>query len=297
MRIEVLDLGYRDTPMTIAAFLVFGEDGGAPVLVETGPESTLPALERGLAAHGVESGDIRHVLLSHIHLDHAGAAGWWATRGARVYVHPRGAPHLIDPSKLIASATRIYGDQMDALWGPITPAPAEFVTGIEDGDKIEIAGLEFTAIETPGHARHHHVYRLGDVAFTGDAAGIRIPGSTWIDLPAPPPEFDLEVWKGTLDRLRRENFATFYRTHFGPSGDVAAELDRFEALLERTVEKVGELGRSDLDRDRSIATYSEWIAAQARCEGAGDAEIRAYEVSNPRAMSIDGIARYLSRLG
>lgn len=293
MRIEILDLEYRDTPNTIAAFLVFGDEG--PVLVETGPASTLPALERGLAEHGVETTDIRHVLVTHIHLDHAGAAGWWAQRGAQIYVHPRGAPHLIDPSKLLASATRIYGDLMDTLWGEVRPAPAERVTVVEDRDVIEVAGLRFIALETPGHARHHHVYRLGDVAFTGDAAGIRIPGSTWLDLPAPPPEFDLEAWKATLERLRAENLRTIYRTHFGASSDVAVELDRFETLLDETVGAIRDLRKSGADREVVLSRYSDWAASRAHATGANDETVRVYEVANPRDMSVDGILRYLSR--
>ncbi len=299
MRIEVLDLEYQDTPHTIAAFLVFSDrgDGGdtGPVLVETGPASTLPALERGLAEHGVTPDDIRHVLVTHIHLDHAGAAGWWAQRGAQVYVHPRGAPHLIDPSKLIASATRIYGDLMDTLWGEVVPAPAERVTVVEDGDVIEVEGLEFAAIETPGHASHHHVYRLEDVLFTGDAAGIRVPGFDWIDLPAPPPEFDLELWKQTLVRLRSEAPRAIYRTHFGPSTEVAAELDVLEGLLDETVNTVRGLIETGIERPELLARYSAWVADQARAAGADEESIRTFEIANPRDMSVDGIVRYLRR--
>ena len=302
MRIEVLDLEYRDTPHTIAAFLVFGDSGdraderdAGPVLVETGPASTLRALERGLAEHGVTADDIRHVLVTHIHLDHAGAAGWWAQRGARIYVHPRGAPHLIDPSKLLASATRIYGDQMNTLWGEVVPAPAERVTVVEDGDVIEVEGLRFTVIETPGHASHHHAYRLEDVVFTGDAAGIRVPGFDWIDLPAPPPEFDLETWKRTLDRLRGEAPRAIYRTHFGPSTEVAAELDALETLLDETVNMVRGLTEAGLERPELLDRYRAWVADHARAAGADEESIRRYEIANPRDMSVDGIVRYLRR--
>ncbi|MFQ5525340.1 MAG: MBL fold metallo-hydrolase [Thermoanaerobaculia bacterium] len=293
MRIEVLDLHYRNTPHTIAAFLVFGS--GGPVLVETGPASTLPALERRLAEHGVAADDVRHVLVTHIHLDHAGAAGWWAERGAQVYVHGRGAPHLIDPSKLLTSARRIYGDMMGPLWGTVTPAPADRVTVVEDGGVVELEGLRLTAIETPGHAFHHHVYRLEDVIFTGDAAGIRVPGFEWVDLPAPPPEFSLELWKETLDRLRREDARAIYRTHFGPSSDVAAELDRLEDLLDETVEVVRKLSLLGLDRPELLARYTEWVADRARAAGADDETVGVYEIANPRDMSVDGVARYLRK--
>ena len=188
MNIQTLDLNFQNTPEAIASYLIWGPDG--PVLVETGPGSTLPTLLENLSQQGLKPADIKHILLTHIHFDHAGAAGWWAQQGAQIYVHPFGAKHLIDPAKLIASATRIYGNKMDTLWGDILPAPAEKVTIIYDNDTVEVAGLSFQVLETPGHARHHHVYRLGDVAFTGDAAGIKIPGSPLVGLPAPPPEFD-----------------------------------------------------------------------------------------------------------
>lgn len=295
MRIETLDLEYRDTPQTIAAFLVFGDS--EPVLVETGPASTLPNLEKRLAEHGVSVADVGHVLVTHIHLDHAGAAGWWAERGAQVYVHPRGAPHLTDPSKLVASATRIYGDMMDELWGTITPAPENRVTTLEDGEVVEVSGLRFTALETPGHALHHHVYRLGDVAFTGDAAGIRIPGSDWIDLPAPPPEFDLGTWKRTLDRLRGEGLRRIYRTHFGASREIHDELDRLEALLEATVVKVADLSAGEPERTEIQAAYARWVAQQVRAAGADAETVRAYEVANPRDMTVTGVQRYLKKQG
>lgn len=298
MRIETLDLEFRDTPRTIAAFLVFGEGSagaeGPPVLVECGPASTLPALERELARRGVRLADVRHVLVTHIHLDHAGAAGWLARNGARIYVHERGAPHLIDPSRLLRSASRIYGALMDAMWGRVTPAPPDRVTAVRDGETIDVAGLRFEAIETPGHARHHHVFRLGNVAFTGDAAGIRVPTSKWIDLPAPPPEFELDAWVAALKRLRSQGFETIYRTHFGASREVSSELDRFERLLREAVEFVRDLEEAGADRDQLLARYSALMVERARAAGAGADEIRAYEIANPRAMSVDGISRYLA---
>ena len=126
MRIETIDLGFRGTPRVIAAFLILGPQ--APVLIETGPGSTLPTLLEGLERLGVSPVDVRDVLVTHIHLDHAGAAGWWARQGARVHVHPVGAPHLVDPARLLASSKRIYGEAMDSLWGEVLPAPADRVT-------------------------------------------------------------------------------------------------------------------------------------------------------------------------
>lgn len=290
MRIETLDLGFSGIAEVIAAFLVFGPEG--PVLVESGPGSTLPTLVARLAEHGVSPEEVRHVLVTHIHLDHAGAAGWWAEQGATIYVHAVGAPHLIDPAKLLASAERIYGERMETLWGETLPAAAEHVVAVEDGQGIEANGLRFFALSTPGHARHHLVYRLGDVAFVGDAAGIRIGERSWIDLPAPPPEFDLEAWKESLARLRREPLATIYRTHFGPTKDVDRQLDRFEALLEEAAVSVRQMMEDGLAREEMIERFSELMRRRAEELGIESPAFRAYELANPRTMSIDGIARY-----
>ena len=290
MRIETLDLDFGRTPETIASFLVLGPQG--PVLVETGPASTLPNLLTRLQEHGVTPEEVRHVLVTHIHLDHAGAAGWWAQQGATVYVHPNGARHLIDPSKLLASAERIYQERMDELWGQTVPAPEDRVVIVEGDTRIEAAGLSFFAIDTPGHARHHHVYRLGDVAFTGDAAGVRLGERHWIDLPGPPPEFDLEAWKETLKRLRGEGFVAIYRTHFGATTDVNAQLDQFEAHLEEGAALVRDMMAEGFDREAMVARYNETMWRLASADGVDDAAALAYELANPRFMSVDGIARY-----
>lgn len=294
MRIETVDLGFQGTPNVIATFLLEGPSGW--VLIETGPGSTLPAMHAGLERLGLVPADIGDVLVSHIHLDHAGAAGWWAQQGARVHVHPRGAPHLIDPGKLLASARRIYGDRMDLLWGEVVPAPAERVIAVEDGTVLEVGGLRVTAHDTPGHARHHLVYCLEDVVFAGDAAGIQLPGSDWIDLPAPPPEFDLEEWQRTLQRIRDLRPRALYRTHFGPGGDIDEELSRFGLVLEEVTRWVREMRSDGLDRAAMIDGFTARIRAMA-AEAKLDPELlHAYEVVNPRSMSVDGIERYLSRL-
>ena len=294
MRIETLDHHYRGVPRVIASYLVRGP--GGPVLIETGPGSTLPTLLAALNERGVSPADIRSVLVTHIHLDHAGAAGWWAEQGATIYVHPFGAPHLIDPSKLIASATRIYGDQMETLWGDILPAPANRVIAVEDGQVLELSGLEFRVIESPGHARHHHVYQLEDQAFTGDAAGIRLPGSPWIDVPAPPPEFDLEAWKRTLDKLRALDCSTLYPTHYGPTMDVATQLDGLEIALEEAVDFVRSLMAEGLDHEEMVARYGQRLQDRFAGLTLPPELMQAFEFANPMAMSVTGISRYLRML-
>jgi len=293
MRVDVLDLEFQGTPQVIAAFLVRGPAGAA--LIETGPSTTLPVLLRRLSEHGVDPAAIGDVLVTHIHLDHAGAAGWWARRGARIHVHPRGLPHLVDPSKLVASATRIYGDRMDSLWGEIPAAPAECVVAVADGVTIEAAGLRFLALDSPGHAAHHLVFVAGDAAFSGDAAGIRLPDQDWIDLPAPPPEFDLEAWRATLARLRGAGIETLYRTHFGASTGVRGQLDAFETVLEAGAAYVRELVEQGLDRERMVEAFTARLRQRAAAQGVDAPTARAYELANPRVMSVDGIARYWTK--
>jgi glyoxylase-like metal-dependent hydrolase (beta-lactamase superfamily II) len=293
MEIHTLDLHFLQQPQTIASYLVIGPDG--PVLVETGPMSTLDTLHERLAEHGLSPADVKHVLVTHIHLDHAGAAGWWARQGAQIYVHHVGAPHLIDPSRLLRSATRIYGDMMDSLWGGFLSSPAERVTAVEDGQVIHAAGLTFTAIDTPGHAFHHHTYRLGDIAFTGDAAGIHIPGVFFVDLPAPPPEFQLEIWQATIDRLLAQDFSAIYPTHFGRLEDWRGQLEVLAGLMQVASEFVEVRLNAGIDREQILDDYRAWFNVRASAAGMSDTAFAQYEAANPLYMSVDGIIRYWTK--
>jgi glyoxylase-like metal-dependent hydrolase (beta-lactamase superfamily II) len=293
MEIFTLDLDFQQQPNTIASFLVIGPAG--PVLVETGPMSTLATLREQLAEHGYQPDDIHHVLVTHIHLDHAGAAGWWAQQGAQIYVHEVGVPHLTDPSRLLRSATRIYGDQMDSLWGQNLAAPAERVTPVIDGQTIDVAGLSFIALDTPGHASHHHVYQLGDIAFAGDAAGIRIPGIFFVDLPAPPPEFYLEVWLKSIERLLDQPFSALYLTHFGRLDDWRQQLEVLSGLMQVASNFVRVRMNAGMDRDQILNDYRAWFNARAQAGGMADVTFDQYEAANPLYMSVDGIIRYWTK--
>lgn len=288
--IYVLDLHFQGLTEITAAYLVVGP--GGPVLIETGPGSTLNTLLNQIRQHGFEPEQIKHVLVTHIHLDHAGAAGWWARQGAQIYVHSFGARHLIAPRILLASAQRIYGDQMNMLWGEMLPAPAEKVTEVFDNDVVEVAGLQIKALETPGHARHHHVFVLGDVAFTGDAAAATLPGWNLPDVPAPPPEFDMEVWEATLDRLLAQHFRRIYPTHFGPVDDVRDHLQTVKGLVRETAVFIHSQMQAGLIRDEIVTVYEAWFANRARQAGLSAEGIAHYAAANPLYMSVDGIMRY-----
>lgn len=294
-KISILDLHHQNTPETIAAYLVDSSVG--PLLIETGPGSTLPALKQALNDHGVLPTDIRHVLVTHIHFDHAGAAGWWAQHGATVYVHEVGAKHLIDPAKLIASATRIYGDQMDTLWGDILPAPAEKVVALTDQQIIEVGDVQLIAHDTPGHAWHHMCYQMGEIAFTGDAAGVRLNGRSYPDIPAPPPEFKMEVWLNTLVKLRELRLAAIYPTHFGQITEVDAHLDAIANLIQASAQFIRLQMEAGHTRDQIVTLYEAWNRERAVAAGLSDAEFDQYLVANPLYMSVDGMMRYWHKKG
>jgi glyoxylase-like metal-dependent hydrolase (beta-lactamase superfamily II) len=288
--VKTLDLGFQGVSQVIAAFLVRGPQGA--ILVETGPTSTLPALLAALEAEGLAPGDIGHVFVTHIHLDHAGAAGWWASQGARLYVHEVGAPHLVDPSRLLVSAARVYGGFLEALFGPMAPAPAEQVIPLRDGETVNVAGLTLVAVDTPGHAWHHHAYRLEEVAFVGDAAGVRLPGGRWITAPAPPPEFHLETWQNSLDRLRRERFSRLYLTHFGPVDDPDEHIEQLRQHLEAAAAQVRQGLRAGRSRHQILKAFLAWLQEQLAERGSPIEELQRHEVVIPTAMSVDGLMRY-----
>jgi glyoxylase-like metal-dependent hydrolase (beta-lactamase superfamily II) len=285
--IHILDLKFQGVAEAIAAFLVLGP--GGPVLIETGPGSTVPALERELARCGVTADEVRDVLITHIHLDHGGAAGWWARRGARVHVHPNGAPHLIAPSKLLTSAERIYGDRMQSLWGEYWASPAAQVVTHRDGEVIEAGGLSFIAHDTPGHARHHLVYQLGNVAFAGDLAGIRLSARPHTRLPTPPPEFDRDEWLASVERMRALKLDRLYLTHFGEVSEVAAQWEAVARLVTDSAEAARAALERGADREAIIAAFAEREAAQLAAAGV---EAALYNSVGPLGMSVDGLLRY-----
>ncbi|MBN2550142.1 MAG: MBL fold metallo-hydrolase [Anaerolineales bacterium] len=292
--IHTLDLNFMDTPGAIASYLIPHEHGA--VLVECGPGSTVPALKNNLQAHGFKVTDITDVLLTHIHLDHGGAAGWLARQGARIHVHPVGAPHLIDPEKLLSSAARIYGDLMQKLWGEFLPVPPEKLAVPQDGDVIEIGKLRFRAVDTPGHAYHHYVYIFEDICFTGDVGGVRLDSVRHLRLPTPPPEFHLEIWRESLNRLMGEfSHGAFQRiapTHFGVFSDAAWHL----AELHKALDDIEAWMEAVMPADPSIETihqeFMSWTEQRSLNQGLDPNLIRAYELANPSWMSPPGIERY-----
>lgn len=291
--VRVLDLRYRGLSHAVAAFLVEGPDGA--ILVETGPASTLGALEEGLAAAGRPVEALDAVFVTHIHLDHAGAAGHLADRGLPVYVHPRGARHLVDPSRLLASAGRIYGDRLVPLWGETRPAPEKRIRVIEDGQEVAVAGLRIRAIDTPGHAGHHHAYRIGEDLFTGDAGGVRMPGGTLVAVPAVPPELDPVAWDASIDRLAAEDARRLFLTHFGAVDEPAAHLRLLRVALRDTLRGIVGASAEGLSRDEVEARFRARTRETARAAGVAEEDLARFEAANPASMSVDGVLRWAAR--
>lgn len=294
--IYTIDLNFQGVPNTIASYIVKGETGLA--MIETGPTTCLAAAEAGLAEIGLTPSDIKHVLLTHIHFDHAGAAGWWASQGAHVYVHKVGARHMIDPSRLVASAKRVYGDAMDSLYGELIPIDPANLTELYDGDVIEVGDLTFECLDTPGHATHHMSYKIGSVCFSGDVGGTRLAGRKLIDIPAAPPEFNLPLWLASVARLKSYRFSELYPTHFGGiegAEQVEAHLAELEAFIPALAALVRDEMQAGKERDAIVETFVSWQKTRAKAAGFNDEEIHRYMTATPPDMSVDGVRRYWTK--
>lgn len=297
MKIETVDLNFLGTERIIASFLLLGDDSAS--IVETGPATCLKNLTDGLATHGVSHEDVRQVFLTHIHLDHAGASGHLAELlpNATFYVHEVGYPHLADPSKLVKSATRIYGERMEELWGETRPVPEDRLAVIGEGDETEAAGGVLVAHDTPGHAYHHLAYLEPEsgALFAGDVAGIRLPGQSYVRPPTPPPEIDIDAWIRSINHIRRVAPASLCPTHFGCYDDVERHLSELEQRLQDWLLFVenhmdeGE-GREEISIQLETKGDEEMLAS-----GAGVEETESYELAGNYEMLTDGIMRYVER--
>jgi glyoxylase-like metal-dependent hydrolase (beta-lactamase superfamily II) len=297
MRIETIDLNFLRTEHIIASFLLLGEREAA--IVETGPTTCLEYLKRELEDHGVSYEDVRQVFLTHIHLDHAGASGHLAELlpNATFYVHEVGYPHLVDPSKLLTSATRIYGERMDELWGETRPVPEDRLEILKGGEELEAVGGVLAAHYTPGHAYHHLAYLEPDsgALFTGDVAGIRLPGQSYVRPPTPPPEIDMEAWVWSLEEIRQLAPESLWPTHFGRFDDVERQLNELEQRLQDWLLFVE--GRMDegATRDEIADELKVKGDAEMLAEGASPEETELYDRAGDYPTLTDGIMRYVSK--
>ena len=260
-----IDLKFLGLQHVIGTAVLDGPSG--VTLIDPGPTSCLPALESALSDHGRTLSDVKTILLTHIHLDHAGATGTLLARlpGASVYVHQRGAPHLIDPVKLLASATRLYGTNMARFWGEVRPVPADRVHPLAGGERLEVAGRTLEVQYTPGHASHHVSYldTTTGIAYVGDTGGIRVVEG-YIKAPTPPPDIDLELWEESLQKIERWKPSALVLTHFGLVHDVPDHLRKFRGALSRMAALVRETLAADGTDEERIRRFVEDMRADVR---------------------------------
>jgi glyoxylase-like metal-dependent hydrolase (beta-lactamase superfamily II) len=274
--VRLIDLEHLGRERVVGSYVLPRDE---PALVDCGPASCLPALRAGLASEELEVGDLGHLVLTHIHLDHAGAAGLLVRENPELLVHVSeiGGPHLVDPTRLERSARRLYGEDFDRLWGPLLPVPEENVRVV--GERA--LGLE--AFPTPGHASHHVSYLTADgTCFTGDAAGVRIPPSRYVAPVSPPPDIDVEAWGRSLDAIAERRPERLCLPHFGIVDDPEDHVERCRAALSTWAERARH------------GTEEEFVrAAEEEIQAAADAGTGAvFRQAGPLSQSYAGLRRY-----
>ncbi|MBT0812720.1 MBL fold metallo-hydrolase [Litoribacter ruber] len=287
--VHIIDLQFKKIPNSIAAFLVETSEG--PILIESGPESTFEALQSGVEKIGYQIEDIQHVFLSHIHFDHAGAAWKFANHGAKIYLHPKGAPHLANPDKLWNSAKMIYGDQMEELWGEMKAIPPSQLISMTDGQTISIGSTSLTAWFTPGHAVHHIAWQLGDTVFTGDVAGVKIDGGP-VTPPCPPPDIHIEDWKKSIERIKALQPTALYLTHYGKVIEIDTHFEELELILDDWAVWIKGYYEKKVEQQEVVPLFITYTQNQLKKSGLSKETLDKYEKANPSWMSVAGLYRY-----
>ena len=292
--LDYVDLNFLGRPGIIATAILHGSAGVA--LVDPGPTTSLDRLTTELTRKGIRFDDVRHVLVTHIHLDHAGAVGSIVEKypHIEVVVHERGGPHLADPTKLVTSAGRLYGQDMERLWGDVKPVDPGRLKTVSGGETLSVASREVKVAYTPGHASHHVSYldTASGVAFVGDTAGIRRGGGTYVMPPTPPPDIDIEAWHDSEKKILAWDPDTLFLTHFGPSQGPRQHLQAMFGNLSdwsRIVRRlVADESRTEEDRQSAFVTeaYAE-IRRQV-----GEQEADDYVRAGGLNYSWQGLARY-----
>jgi glyoxylase-like metal-dependent hydrolase (beta-lactamase superfamily II) len=296
--IRFLDLRHQGAPQVVATAVLEGTDKVA--LIDPGPTSTLTTLTEQLALGGLTLNDVEAVLLTHIHLDHAGACGTIVRQhpGITVYVHERGAKHLIDPEKLLNSATRLYGSAMDRLWGAFEPVPAANIRALAGGETVSAGGHTLQTAYTPGHASHHLAYfdAPSRIAFVGDVAGVSLPPAHVIVPPTPPPDIDIEAWVASIDRVMTWHPAALFLTHFGP---VDHPVPHMKLMVER-LHFLANLAKDILARPGTDAEKSAMFVAELHRDFRRvlpEADAARYELAVAADHCWMGLARYWKKRG
>lgn len=297
-----IDTGHCGNPGTIGVYALPLPSGGF-ALVESGPASTTSAVQAGLKEAGLNPADLRYLLVTHIHLDHASASGALlaGAPGAKLIVHERGARHMIDPSRLMASAERVYGDQLEPLWGRMQSVNKERVIAVTGGEKVNLGGINVTPIATPGHASHHVSYLLDSgTLFTGDSAGVRLAGSRVIRPALPPPDLDLELWEESLTRMQEAQPERLVLTHFGPINGRDAAQHHLQRVAERNrawSEHILAGLRAGDDDAQLIEALKRLEDRELAADGALPGVAFRYKLTSDAQMTVAGVKRYYATRG
>lgn len=290
--LKIIDLKFQGRENSIAAFLLETIDG--PVLLETGPHSTINQLKKGIEDHGYSFTDVKHVFLSHIHLDHAGAAWAFAEHGAKIYIHPKAERHLINPQKLMDSAKRIYQDQMDSLWGDMKPIPKENLVIVDHKQKIKVGKTKLKALHTPGHAVHHISWQIGEVLMAGDIAGVKIKEGIIVP-PCPPPDINVEDWSKSIRLIKSFRFKELYLPHFGKISNPKPHLIELEGRIKNWANWIRPHWEQGKTVEEITPEFQAYVVKQLRDGGVDGEDLETYELSNPSWMSVAGLMRYWSK--
>jgi glyoxylase-like metal-dependent hydrolase (beta-lactamase superfamily II) len=294
--ITILDMNWVGRPHSIASALL--ESAGHRAIIDPGPESTYATLREHLHSRGLSPEQLDAVLLTHIHLDHAGASGSLVRENPRlaVYVHNLGAPHMIDPSRLLASATRLWPDTLHELFGETLPVPKENLRILEGGETLTFGTRKLDVAYTPGHASHHVSYfdASEEVAFVGDTTGIRIDNGPYILPATPPPDINLEIWEDSFVTVLARRPSRLFLTHFGYAGNPEQHIDQFRRGLHHWAELAAEVLRSSADETKAKETFVARAQAEMQEQlGAEEADHHAFTAGLD--LSFLGLARYLRK--
>ena len=291
--VKIIDINFLNTKCAIACFLVESDNG--LILIETGPATAYNNIKKELEIAGYNINKINHVFVTHIHLDHSGGAWKFAENGAKIYVHPNGAKHLSDPDKLIESATKIYGDKMNLLWGEINKIPESSIQTVNHREKIVIGDVTIESLHTPGHANHHIAWKIKNSIFTGDVAGAKIKNGPV--LPAcPPPEVDLDKWFESLNLILEEKPNVLYLTHFGKSTNVYNHISEMKFMLKNWGDWIKENKSSYNSVEKLTENFNEYVYDFLKNKkNLNKKLIEQYYAANPPYMSVTGLLRYWNK--
>jgi glyoxylase-like metal-dependent hydrolase (beta-lactamase superfamily II) len=292
-----LDLNWTGRPKSIAAALI--QSDGVNAIIDPGPASTIETLLAGLRGNGLDTQDLNTILLTHIHLDHAAAVGALVKENPRisVFVHEFGAKHMIDPSKLLASAGRLYGAEMQRLYGDVLPVPEANIRPLAGGETVSVGKRKFDILYTPGHASHHLTFwdAQDRIAFVGDVAGITVEGDTFIMPATPPPDVDMALWNKSLDAIEALRPEKIFLTHFGYQHDPIAHIERYRKKLVEWTELTKTLLASGKSEEEAGKEFVEATASETRGDVADPGSADHYIFNGGLYLSWLGLLRFVKK--